>query len=115
MTQLGHMAALLGFLNYFILKAAREHLAFRLDLQERIVSALLTPLVVGDIVHLALTFWALGPNGLDWRTWGVTTWSVVMGGVSLLIPRVCWHLGKGRYMHKRDGKQYSQVRAAKAS
>jgi hypothetical protein len=30
-------------------------------------------------------------------------WAVIGIGSSLLVPRMCWWLGIGRYVHKRDG------------
>lgn len=31
-------------------------------------------------------------------------WLTVILGLSLLVPRVAWHLGIGRYTEYRDGK-----------
>jgi hypothetical protein len=101
--QLGHVCALMGTLNTFVLSAARKHLASQPGLQEKIVASILTPLVVGDVTHLVTTFWALGENRWDWRNYEVTLWIVNVTGISLLVPRVCWHLGLGRYVHMRDG------------
>jgi hypothetical protein len=101
--QLGHVCALLGTLNFFVLRAARTHLAHAPALQERLARALLAPLLVGDVSHLVATLWALGPRRWDWAAYEPTTWAVVATGVTLLVPRVCWHLGVGRYVDMRDG------------
>jgi hypothetical protein len=103
--QLGHVCALLGVLNIFILGAARKHLAPHPALQEKMVAALFTPLLIGDVTHLITTFWAIGEGAWNWREWEPTLWIVVVTGISLFVPRLCWHCGVGRYMHLRDGLQ----------
>ena len=53
-----------------------------------------------------MTLWALGDDRWDIEKWGNSgmLWATVVLGVALLIPRVMWHLGIGRYVHARDGK-----------
>lgn len=104
LAQLAHVCALLGLVNHFVLRAAKSHLAPHPALQEQIVGALLKLLLVGDCTHLALTFWVLGERAYDIRNWGTTLWIVVVTGVSLFIPRLCWCVGLGRYVHTRDGR-----------
>ena len=65
--QLAHVCGLLGVLNFFVLSAARKHLHSHVALQEKIVGALLTPLVVGDFLHLYVTLWALGEHKWEVR------------------------------------------------
>lgn len=101
--QLAHVCALLGILNIFILGAARKHLHPHPALQEKMVGALLTPLVFGDIMHLYVTLWALGEDKWEVRRYSPMLWTTLILGLSLLVPRVAWHLGIGRYVHKRDG------------
>jgi len=101
--QLAHVCALVGLVNLFVLRAARKHLASQPALQETLVHALLTPLLFGDVIHVVLTLWALDPS----ERWAVMSWSpllslTVFAGLSLLIPRVMWHAGIGRYVHSRD-------------
>ncbi|KAI0284335.1 hypothetical protein BGY98DRAFT_1105628 [Russula aff. rugulosa BPL654] len=93
-----------GLINFFLLRAARRYLSAHPALQEKVVSALLTPLLIGDILHLALTFWALGDMRWNLSEWSYMLWLTVILGLSLLIPRVAWHLGIGRYTESRDGK-----------
>lgn len=100
--QLAHVCALMGLLNVFILTAARKHLAAQPALQEKIVRALFIPLVVGDFMHIYLTLWALGDNRWDITSWSPMLWTTVLAGLSLLIPRVMWHLGIWRYADARD-------------
>lgn len=100
--QLAHVCALISVLNIFILGAARKHLGPYPALQENIVSALLTPLVFGDAIHLYVTVWALGDDKWDVRRYTPMLWTTLTLGLSLLVPRVAWHLGIGRYVHKRD-------------
>ncbi|KAH9977904.1 hypothetical protein BGW80DRAFT_1284796 [Lactifluus volemus] len=88
--QLAHVCGLLGFINP--------------TLQEKIVGALLTPLLVGDVLHLVVTLWALGDMRWQFSEWSGMLWLTILSGVSLLIPRVAWHLGIGRYTEARDGK-----------
>ena len=102
--QLAHVCGLLGLINFFLLRAARRYLSAHPALQEKVVSALLTPLLIGDILHLALTFWALGDMRWNLSEWSYMLWLTVVLGLSLLIPRVAWHLGIGRYTESRDGK-----------
>jgi len=103
LVQLAHVCGLLGILNVFILGAARKHLDLYPALQEKIVGALFTPLLVGDVMHLYVTLWALGEEKWDVRRYPPMLWTTLIVGLSLLVPRVAWHLGIGRYVHKRDG------------
>ncbi|KAH8105303.1 hypothetical protein BXZ70DRAFT_998421 [Cristinia sonorae] len=102
--QLSHTVALLGFINFFLLWSARRHLSSQPALQEKVVAALLTPLVFGDVFHMAVTLWALGEDRWNVREWSGILWATMVFGVGLLVPRVMWHLGIGRYVHARDGK-----------
>jgi len=103
--QLAHTIGLLGFINFFLLLAVRRHLLPYPALQEKVVAALLTPLLFGDVFHLAITFWMLGEKRWDQSTWTASPvlFTTVVTGMSLLLPRAAWHLGIGRYVHKRDG------------
>ncbi|KAJ3513279.1 hypothetical protein NLJ89_g3034 [Agrocybe chaxingu] len=101
--QLAHTCALLGFINLFILSAVRNHLHDSPALQEKILFALFTPLLMGDIIHLVLTFWALGDDRWDVASWTPMLWTTFLLGITLLVPRLCWHLGVGRYVDSRDG------------
>ena len=66
--------------------------------------ALLTPLVISDVLHLAITFYAWGYEAtVDVGGWTPLMWATVGGGLSLLIPRLMWHSGVGRYVEARDG------------
>jgi len=98
--QLAHVCTLLGTLNFTLLRAARSpQLAAQPALQETVVRALLAPLVVGDVLHLTLTFWALGDSRWDVGRWNGTLWATIVIGVMLLVPRVAWHMGIGRYSY----------------
>ena len=100
MVQLAHVCALLGVVNHFVLSVARNYLRNNLFLQEKVVSSLLTPLLFGDVFHLYLTLWALGDQRWVLASWTPMLWTTVIVGMMLLIPRVTWHLGIGRYVHK---------------
>jgi len=102
--QLAHVCGLLGLVNFFLLRAVRRYLSGQLMLQEKIVSALLTPLLIGDVLHIVVTLWALGDVRWNVSEWTVVIWATVLIGVSLLIPRITWHMGIGRYMESRDGR-----------
>ncbi|KAF9057623.1 hypothetical protein BJ165DRAFT_1520989 [Panaeolus papilionaceus] len=108
--QLAHACALLGFVNLFVLSAVRTHLKDQPALQEKIVFALLTPLLMGDIFHLLITLWALGDQKWDFASWSPMLWTTFILGLTLMIPRICWHLGIGRYVDSRDGR-YRQPHA----
>ncbi|KAJ7180158.1 hypothetical protein C8R43DRAFT_390546 [Mycena crocata] len=107
-TQLGHVCALLGVLNVFLLSAARTHLSSQPPLQEKIVSALLTPLLIGDFLHLYITLWALGDQRWDFQSWSPMLIVTVILGLTLLVPRLMWQLGIGRYVDRRDGSYSSK-------
>lgn len=102
--QLAHVCGLLGLVNFFLLRTAHRYLSAYPALQEKVVKALLTPLLVGDVLHLVLTFWALGDMRWNLSEWSFMLWLTFILGLSLLIPRVAWHLGIGRYTEYRDGK-----------
>ena len=92
----------MGLLNIFIVTAARKHLASQPALQEKILRALFIPLLIGDILHLSVTLWALGDDRWVISQWTPMLWTTVLVGVSLLIARVMWHLGIWRYTDARD-------------
>jgi hypothetical protein len=102
--QLAHVCGLLGLVNIFMLRAAHRYLSSQPTVQEKIVGALLTPLLIGDVFHLLVTSWALGDVRWKFSEWSAMLWLTFLLGFSLLIPRVAWHLGIGRYMEARDGK-----------
>ncbi|KAI0796716.1 hypothetical protein C8Q75DRAFT_729587 [Abortiporus biennis] len=106
--QLAHVVGLMGLINFFVLGSARRYLFGQPAVQEKIVGALLTPLLFGDIFHMAVTLWALGETRWDVRNWSGMLWITMVTGITLLGSRVAWHLGIGRYVHKRDGTQVSK-------
>lgn len=101
--QLAHVCGLIGIINFFVFTACRQHLHKDPALQEKIAYSLLTPLLIGDIVHLYVTLWGLGDQRWAFWEWSPMLWTTVLLGLTLLVPRVAWHLGVGRYMDKRDG------------
>ncbi|KAJ7283587.1 hypothetical protein C8J57DRAFT_739295 [Mycena rebaudengoi] len=101
--QLGHVCALLGLLNFSLLSTARDHLSSNPALQEKFVAALLTPLLIGDFLHIYITLWGLGEHRWDLRNWSPMLICTIVLGLTLLVPRVCWHVGIGRYKDARDG------------
>lgn len=109
LVQLAHVCALLGLMNIFMLSTARKYLYSQPVLQEKIVGALLTPLMIGDVVHLYVTLWALGPERWNVKQWSPVLWSTLLTGLTLMVPRIAWHLGIGRYVDKRDGHFRGQV------
>ncbi|KAI0091989.1 hypothetical protein BDY19DRAFT_927816 [Irpex rosettiformis] len=103
--QLAHTVSLLGWVNLFVLWAARKYLWSHPAIQEKVVGALLTPLLFGDFAHIALTLWALGEGRWNVSEWEGILWVTIISGVTLLIPRTAWHLGIGRYVDERDGRR----------
>lgn len=102
--QLGHVCLLLALTNIFVLTTARLHLAHLPRVQEVVLRSYLAPLLIGDVAHIVLTLWALDQNvRWDVANWGLVLWSTVGLGITLLIPRVLWHAGVGRYVDRRDG------------
>lgn len=104
MYQLAHTVGLLGLLNFFILWAVRKHMWSQPALQEKVVGALLLPLLFGDFIHIALTVWALGEDRWDVSKWDGLLWITIVSGLTLMIPRITWHMGIGRYVDSRDGR-----------
>lgn len=109
MVQLAHVVGLLGLINVFVLYAARRYLFGQPAIQEKIVGALLTPLLLGDLLHMGITWWALGEGRWDVKNWSGTLWVTMVSGITLLVPRIAWHLGIGRYVHNRDGMHTKRV------
>ncbi len=103
LVQLAHVCALVGLINAFVLFAVRKHLSGNPALQEKILFSLLAPLLIGDVAHIAVSLWALGEERWDVANWTPMLWTTVGIGLSLLVPRICWHLGVGRYVDMRDG------------
>ena len=101
--QLAHTVGLLGFINFFVLWTARRHLWSYPAIQEKVVQALLLPLLLGDFLHIALTIWALGEDRWNVSQWEGMLWITIISGLTLMIPRMAWHLGIGRYVESRDG------------
>jgi len=106
--QLAHTCTLLGIINVFILNGARKYIV-QPEIQEKIVASLLTPLLLGDIFHLVVTIYALGEYRWSVSAWPPTLVLTIFFGVSLLIPRICWHLGLGRYVASRDEAKKKQL------
>lgn len=100
--QLAHVCALMGVVNIFVLTAVRKHLASQPAIQEKIVRALMVPLLLGDVLHLYITLWALGQERWDISRWTPMLWTTVILGFTLMIPRIMWHLGIWRYADFRD-------------
>jgi hypothetical protein len=84
--QLAHTCGLLGFINFFVLNAAKMYIV-QLPIQEKIVASLLTPLLFGDVLHLAITFYALGEYPWNLESWSPLLIITFVTGVSLFIPR----------------------------
>ncbi|KAG1752735.1 uncharacterized protein EDB91DRAFT_533008 [Suillus paluster] len=103
--QLAHVCALMGVVNCFVLTAIRKHLSKHLATQEKIVGALMTPLLMGDCMHLFVTLWALGDERWDVSQWSPMLWTTIILGFSLMIPRIMWHLGIWRYVDTRDAQK----------
>jgi len=92
-------------MNCFTLTAVRKHLSYNLAVQEKIAQALFIPLVIGDVLHLTVTLWALGDQKFDFASWSPMLWTTNLLGLSLMLPRMAWYLGIGRYVDTRDGSQ----------
>jgi hypothetical protein len=103
MFQLAHVCAIIGLVNLFVLTVVRKYLRSQPALQEKVLWGLFTPLLIGDVAHIAVTLWALGDDLWDLANWTPMLWATVVLGLSLLIPRICWYLGIGRYVDTRDG------------
>jgi len=100
--QLGHVCALLGLLNVWLLSSARVHLSPQPALQEKIVSAVLTPLLIGDVMHVYITLWALGDQRWNVQNWSPMLIATLALGLTLFVPRLMWFRGIGRYVDSRD-------------
>ena len=52
-------------------------------------------------------FGAAGAGGGE--DWSGLLWLTFLTGVSLLVPRIAWHMGIGRYVDTRDGQLSRKV------
>jgi hypothetical protein len=95
----------MGVVNFFLLTAIRKHLSMHLAIQEKIVRALMIPLLIGDCMHLHVTLWALGDERWVVAQWSPMLWTTIVLGFSLMIPRIMWHLGIWRYVDTRDASK----------
>ncbi|KAF9492797.1 hypothetical protein BDN71DRAFT_1450966 [Pleurotus eryngii] len=100
--QLANVCGLIGVINIFVLTTARRHLSSNPALQEKIVGSLLIPLLIGDILHAYVTLWALGDQKWEPWNWSPMLWTTLLLGFTLMIPRICWNFGIGRYVDSRD-------------
>ena len=85
MLQLAHVVGLLGLINLFVLGAARKYLFAHPVLQEKIIGALLTPLLIADVVHISITWWALGES--RWHIWDWSGWLGITFLTGFSLPR----------------------------
>lgn len=83
--QLAHTCALLGIINFFVLTAVRDLRSPAL--QEKIATALLTPLVVTDVSHILVTLYGIGDTRWNVNEWPSILWITIITGLTLLIPR----------------------------
>ena len=102
----------MGLINFSLLRTARRYLSNQPAIQEKIIGALLMPLLIGDVLHLVVTLWALGDVRWNFSQWSGMLWATVVTGFSLMIPRITWHLGIGRYKDSRDRKNHWKVPGA---
>ena len=66
-------------------------------------------MLLGDVLHIVLTLWAIGDERWNVQKWQATLWVTIVSGFTLLIPRLAWHLGVGRYMESRDGQIHKKA------
>lgn len=92
-----------------IMWVARRYLWSQPAIQEKVIGAVLTPLLLGDFLHIFLTLWAIGDERWNVQKWQATLWVTIVSGFTLLIPRLAWHLGVGRYMESRDGQTHKKA------
>ncbi|KAF9652200.1 hypothetical protein BDM02DRAFT_232129 [Thelephora ganbajun] len=98
--QLAHTCALLGIINFFVINAIRGLRSPAL--QEKMATSLFTPLLVSDVSHILVTLYGIGDLRWNVDEWPSIVWITIITGLTLLIPRICWHLGIGRYVDSRD-------------
>lgn len=83
--QLAHTCGLLGIINFFVLTAIRDLRSPAL--QEKVATALFTPLVVTDVSHVLVTLYAMGDTRWKVDEWPSIVWITIATGLTLLIPR----------------------------
>jgi hypothetical protein len=115
--QYGHFRFLFGMSNAIYIPLVLKHLAGNLALQETFLTAFLGPLLIGDLMGIIFALWGhgrlnLGEIGMDGQSEFVkavssesdwSLWVLLVLEMSVLIPRLMWVLGIGRYLHRRDG------------
>jgi len=85
MLQLAHTCGLLGIINVFVITAIRDLRSPAL--QEKVATALFTPLVVTDVSHILVTLYAMGDTRWKVNEWSSIVWITIATGLTLLIPR----------------------------
>jgi len=104
--QLTVVVLVVAFLNLSITHCARWHFAHDPAAQQLIYQSLIGVLVLGDVAHIAATFYAMEP-AVRWRfgSWSTLMWVTVLATVSLLVTRTLWYCGVGRDVINRNGRE----------
>jgi hypothetical protein len=100
MIQYAHFDFLFALCNLIFLPLLKSYLAGQLELQEKFLMPYFRLLLLGDLAHVGFAVWGWWDVGF----WG---WSVEKMGrmfltLTVLLPRLAWVLGFGRYVHERD-------------
>jgi hypothetical protein len=104
--QLMIVVLIVDSLNVSTIHLARRHFAHDPAAQQLIYQSLLRVLVLGDVAHIAATFYAMEP-AIRWRlgSWSPLMWTTVVAVVSFLVIRILWLCGVGRDVIKKDGRE----------
>ncbi|KAH8799630.1 hypothetical protein DL96DRAFT_1564605 [Flagelloscypha sp. PMI_526] len=96
--QLANCYFLLGLISTFAFPAIRKTTSNNLEVQEKLVGAMLTPLAIADITHIIATFVALPPHlKFAFFDWNATTHGNITFTLAVLFTgRMAWFAGIGR-------------------
>jgi len=95
---------IVAFLNLSITHCTRWYFAHDPAVRQLIYQSLISVIVLGDVAHIAATFFAMEP-AMRWRlgSWSTLTWTTVLSTVSALVTRILWYCGVGR--DNRNGRE----------
>jgi len=94
---LGSCFLLLVMISFSLFPIFKHHLGSSPRLQQKVIRALLIPLAVADIVHIALTLYPLPLDlVLNPVKWTTLIWGNVGITFGLFIVRMLWIAGAGR-------------------
>jgi hypothetical protein len=107
MIQYAHFDFLFALCNLIFLPLLTSYLVGQLELQEKFLTPYLRLLLLGDLAHVGFAAWGWWGAGL-WG-WNLERWGRTVLMMTVLLPRLAWVFGLGRYVHKRDQTKVKRI------